>query len=334
MADVDALKSGLVLAAAFFVLGLRAQGRLSRLAAALLVVGLTAVDLWGIDRKIMDPQTGSAAEYAQNFTETPDITFLKKDPTEFRILPLRWDDTRYSAYGIGTVLGYHPAKPRLYQAFMDTAFYTNPSLRIMQFLNVKYVMADGYYPDSTAGVKLRADGPVKVYEIEGALPRAYVVHAIVPVRNDSDALAYIRASASLDPRRQAVWSEPPPYPHFTPPAEPDSVTRIRYDMNGSEYMVRNASPGLFVQVDQWDPDWRATVDGEPATIHRVDYLLRGILLPPGVHRVRLWYMPAALEAGIKVSAASAIATILVALAGLWMARRRRTPAAPAEAGRA
>ncbi|MGE5180327.1 MAG: hypothetical protein ACM3PF_14670 [Bacteroidota bacterium] len=337
MADVDALKSGLVLAAAFFILGLRAQGRLSRLTAALLVVGLTAVDLWGIDRKIMDPQTGSAAEYAQNFTETPDITFLKKDPTEFRILPLRWDDTRYSAYGIATVLGYHPAKPRLYQAFMDTAFYTNPSLRIMRLLNVKYVMADGYYRDSTSGVTLRLDGPAgatKVYEIEGAVPRAYVVHAILPVRNDSDALAYLRASASLDPRRQAIWSESPPYPHFTEPAEPDSVTRIRYDMNGSEYLVRNASPGLFVQVDQWDPDWRATVDGEPATIHRVDYLLRGILLPPGVHRVRLWYMPAALEAGIKISVASAVAALLVAAAGLWTARRRRPRAGPPETERA
>jgi hypothetical protein len=336
MATVDALKSGILLAAAFFVLSLRARGRLSRLAAALLVVGISAVDLWGIDRKIMDPQLGSAGEYAQNFNETPEITFLKKDSTEFRVLPLRWDDTRFSAFGIASVLGYHPAKPRLYQAFMDTVGIAN--LRIVRLLNIKYVLTDGYYPDTTSDLVLRHDGPVKVYEVKGTAPRAYMVHQISPVKNETSALATVRTSPVLGPGGMAVWEDPPPYPKYPKPADPDSVLRIRYDLNESEYLVRTSTPGMFVQVDQYDPDWSATIDGAPARIRRVNYLMRGIEMPAGVHRVRLRYMPSSLVLGVKISLGSAAAALLLAIAGIVMRgvrlRRSRAPApapAPAEA---
>jgi hypothetical protein len=329
MATVDALRGGILLAAAFAAIAFERRGKLTRAAAALLVVGLTAVDLWTVDRKIIDPQLGSRTQYAENFSETPEVTFLRGDTTEFRVLPLEWNDSRLAAYGIASVLGYHPAKPRLYQAFMDTVGL--PNLRVVRLLNVKYVLTDGYYPDTTGGVVLRHDGTVKVYEIQGATPRAYVVHRVRPVRDPSTALAFLRAGEFFDPRSEAVWSDPPPYPALTQPSVPDSVTRIRYDLNGSEYLVATAAPGLFVQADQFDPDWSAAVDGKPAQIHRVNYLMRGIVLPPGVHRVRLRYMPAALAAGIKVSVASVVLALLLGVAGIgleWRNRRARRPATP------
>ena len=323
MATVDALRSGILLAAAFAAIAFERRGRLTRTAAALLVVGLTLVDLWTVDRKIIDPQLGSKSQYAENFSETPEVTFLRRDTTEFRVLPLQWNDSRLAAYGIASVLGYHPAKPRLYQAFMDTVGL--PNLRVVRFLNVKYVLTDGYYPDTTGGVVLRHDGPVKVYEIQGAMPRAYVVHRIRPVRDPSTALAFLRAADFFEPRSEAVWSDPPPYPALAQPSVPDSVTRIRYDLNGSEYLVSTAAPGLFVQSDQFDPDWTATVDGKPAPIYRVNYLMRGIVVPPGVHRIRLRYMPEALTAGIQVSVASVILALLLGVAGIWQLWRTRRP---------
>src|SRR6185295_7399605 len=120
MASIDAVKAGLFLAAALALVGMARRGRLSRSVAALLIVGVTAADLWTIDRKIIDPQVATAREYDDNFRETPEVTFLKSDSTQFRVFPLRWDDSRLAAFGIASVLGYHPAKPRLYQAFVDT----------------------------------------------------------------------------------------------------------------------------------------------------------------------------------------------------------------------
>jgi hypothetical protein len=330
MASIDAVKGGLFLAAALALVGMARSGRLSRSVAALLIVGVTAADLWTIDRKIIDPLVASPREYDDNFRETPEVTFLRSDSTQFRVFPLRWDDSRLAAFGIASVLGYHPAKPRLYQAFVDTVGIQ--SFQTLRLLNVKYVLADGYFPPETHDVVLRHDGEVKVYEVEGALPRAFVVHKTRAVRDDAVAMAVIRTNA-WDPRGEALWSEPAAPPTLSSPGVPDSVRSIRYDFNETEYLVSSAAPGILVTVDQHDPDWVATVDGQAAVIHRVNYLMRGVVLAPGVHRVRFVYAPRALSAGIRISLASAIVCLLLAGWGSWRSaasrRIERGPAAPA-----
>ena len=330
MASIDAIKSGLLLAAALALVGMARRGRLSRSVAALLIVVVTAVDLWTIDRKIIDPLVATPREYDDNFRETPEVTFLRSDSTQFRVFPLRWDDSKLAAYGIASVLGYHPAKPRLYQSFVDTVGIQ--SFATLRLLNVKYVLADGYFPAETKEVTLRHDGEVKVYEVEGVLPRAFVAHAIHQVRDDTVALAVLRTHA-FDPRSEVLWSEATAAPPVAPPGVPDSVRSIRYDFNEVEYMVTSAAPGIFVAIDQYDPDWVATVDGTPAAIHRVNYLMRGVALPAGVHRLRFVYAPRALAAGIQISLASAIVALLLAGWGAWRAAgaRRASAVGPAEA---
>jgi len=106
------------------------------------------------------------------------------------------------------------------------------------------------------------------------------------------------------------------------PVEPDSVHVLRYDFNEAEFLVRTQTPGLFVLADQYDPDWDVTIDGKAATIHRVDYLMRGILIGPGVHRIHFRYEPRALHDGIRISGASLLVTVLLAGAGLFQRRRR------------
>ncbi|TMQ59714.1 MAG: YfhO family protein [Candidatus Eisenbacteria bacterium] len=318
LASLDAIKSGVLLGLGFFVIALARRGRIGRLAAGVLILTVTAVDLWVIDRKIIDPEVGSPQEYAEYFKETPEVTFLKSDRSLFRVYPLQWNDSRLAAYGIASVLGYHPAKPKLYQALADTAQILS-SLDMLRFLNVKYVLTDGYIPQGAPGLALRHDGDVKVYELEGALPRAHVVHRLKPVRNDSVTLAIIR-TGNFNPAGEALWTGPDPLPPMEEPGVPDSVGVIRYDFNEAEFLVSTSAPGLFVLSDQYDPDWRATLDGVPETIHRVDYLMRGVLVGPGVHRIRFRYEPSALQAGVRISIVSLALT--VGLAGAGLIRRR------------
>ena len=323
MASLDAIKSALLLGIGFMVLAFARRGRLRRVVAAAAILAVTAADLWVIDRKIIDPQVGSAEDYAGYFKETPEVTFLKSDSTLFRVFPEQWNDSRLAAYGIASVLGYHPAKPRLYQALADTAGIMS-SLNMLKFLNVKYVLLDGRLPPTTPGVLLRHDDEVKVYEVLGTVPRAYVVHRLKPVRDDVVALATIRTSG-FDPAHEALWTEPAPLPPMAEALTPDSVRVIRYDFNEAEFLISTATPGLFVLADQYDPDWKATVDGASVPIHRVDYLMRGVLVGPGVHRIQFRYGPRALEAGIRISAVSLLLTLALAGAGLFQRRRKPTP---------
>ena len=322
MASLDAIKSGLLLGLGLLFIGFARRGKIRRTAAAIAVLAVVAVDLWTVDRKIMDPQLGSPEDYAGYFMETPEVTFLKSDSTLFRVYPLQWNDSRLAAYGIASVLGYHPAKPKLYQALADTAGIMS-SMEMLRFLNVKYVLLDGKLPPSTPGVVLRHEGDINVYEIEGVLPRAYVVHRLKPVRDDAVALATIRTNG-FNPAREALWTGNEPLPPMAEPAERDSVRVLRYDFNEAELMVVTQAPGLFVLADQYDPDWQAAVDGKPATIHRVNYLMRGVLVEPGAHGIQFRYEPRALRTGIRISGASLLVTVLIAGAGLFQ-RRRRPP---------
>jgi hypothetical protein len=327
MASLDAIKSALLLGIGLIVVGLARRGRMTRSAAAMILVLVTVVDLWVIDRKIIDPQVGSPEDYAGYFKETPEVTFLKSDRSLFRVEPLDPHDNHLAAYGIASVLGYHPAKPKLYQALDDPPGTITGSLEMLKFLNVKYVLLDGTLPDTTPGVALRLNGPIRIYEILGALPRAYVVHRLKPVKDDMVALATIHTNG-FEPAQEALWTEGE-VPALAAPVVPDSVRVIRYDFNEAEFLASTAAPGLLVLADEYDPDWKATVDGTPATIHRVDYLMRGVLLSPGVHRIRFTYVPHALEAGIRISTLSLALTILLAGAGFFLSRRRRAP--PGEA---
>ncbi|HEU5309962.1 MAG TPA: YfhO family protein, partial [Candidatus Eisenbacteria bacterium] len=328
MASIDAIKGGLFLAAALGVIGLARRGRLGRGWAALLVIGVTALDLWTIDRKIMDPLIGSPVEYDENFRETPEVTFLRSDPSQFRVFPLEWNDSRLAASGIASVLGYHPAKPRLYQAFVDTAGVQ--SLPTLEMLNVKYVLAEGEFPPGFPGVALRHDGPVKVYELLGALPRASMMHAVRQVRDDGVALATMRTHG-FDPRAEVLWNASTPPPPMAFPESPESIRTVTYDFNEIEYRVRATAPGLLLLVEQWDPDWRATVDGKDAPIHRVNFFMRAVTLPAGEHTVRFTYHPAGLEAGWRITIGAAAITLVLAVWGVVSDRRRRA-AAPAPAG--
>jgi uncharacterized membrane protein YfhO len=78
--------------------------------------------------------------------------------------------------------------------------------------------------------------------------------------------------------------------------------------------------GVLVLTDTWAPGWQAEVDGEPATIHRVDGAFRGVALEPGAHEVVFRYVPAFTYAGFAVLLLGLAGT---ALAVVLLRRRER-----------
>ena len=68
-------------------------------------------------------------------------------------------------------------------------------------------------------------------------------------------------------------------------------------------------------AERYDPDWKATVDGKPAKVLRVDYLCQGVVVQPGLHEVVLRYAPANWSfvfqiAGLGLCAGSGLSLIL------------------------
>jgi len=158
-----------------------------------------------------------------------------------------------------------------------------------------------------------------VYELPTALPRALLVDVQDPVRDDAQALARV-LDPRFDPRRAAVVTSA--VPGVAPGRGPlGAATLSRERPQRLDYDVAARRGALLVMPDVDYAGWKATVDGRHVALHRVDYLLRGVVVPAGRHRVELRYAPASWTAGWLISALTALA--LAAGAAVGIARRRR-----------
>jgi hypothetical protein len=95
------------------------------------------------------------------------------------------------------------------------------------------------------------------------------------------------------------------------------------DPNRLEVTVRAPQPAWLFLSEKFYPGWTATVDGEPAPIHRANVAFRAVAVPAGEHTVAMEYEPASVRVGLAVSLA-ALAGVLVALVRGLRARRRGT----------
>ncbi len=65
--------------------------------------------------------------------------------------------------------------------------------------------------------------------------------------------------------------------------------------------VEAPQPGIVVLSDSFAKGWRATLDGVPCEILRVNGIFRGIATPPGTHAIVFTYRPASFFAGCAIS---------------------------------
>ena len=64
-----------------------------------------------------------------------------------------------------------------------------------------------------------------------------------------------------------------------------------YEPNQLVYEVNAAKAGVIVFSEIYYPDWKATIDGQPADIARADYVLRAMYVPAGKHTIEMTFKP-------------------------------------------
>ena len=201
---------------------------------------------------------------------------------------------------------------------------TERSLRALSLLSVTDVVQDPSDPPSRLpGLRVAYSGPdARIYRNVRAVPRAFLVGGQRLVDSGNAALAATIAPG-FDARRVAITEEPAPGLPRREAAPPGSARLTRYDRERVTAVVSARTRSLLVLTDVYYPGWKATVDGEPAEIERVNYLLRGVLVPPGSHRVEFRYEPASWRIGWIVSVLAVLAVLAVALVAAARPRRRR-----------
>ncbi len=74
------------------------------------------------------------------------------------------------------------------------------------------------------------------------------------------------------------------------------------------------SPGLVILADVDYPGWELTIDGKPATVYRVNVVMRGAAVSAGRHRLVYNYAPRSFRIGRLVSLAGLSALLFLGLA--------------------
>jgi hypothetical protein len=319
--------------AALILVGFRTRGRLAAPTFVGLAVALVAADLFkvGMGQNPAIPDTHASPPV------TPAMRELLVDrPNRFAGLTLALPSNVGMNYGLYDGRGYDYPVERRVDTFWRTNIngligdlppvFANGDRRARHALGLLSVTRILQPPNDEAlgDARLVYRGPdARIYANEYALPRAFLVSHQRVVDGDEAALDAV-SSLSFDGRRQVVTeTRVSGVAEGVAPARraPGRARLAGYE--GERVMVDAAAtrPSVLVLTDVWYPGWKATVDGRPTRLHRVNYLLRGVEVPAGSHRVTLEYRPASWTAGWVLSLLSIFALLTAVVVGVRQRQR-------------
>jgi hypothetical protein len=154
-----------------------------------------------------------------------------------------------------------------------------------------------------------------VYENLRAMPRAWIVPAVVVAPLD-DVLPALQTSQlpdgrPFDPSQTAlVAKEDDPMSAAEYPAGPSAVTFGELSNGRMAMSVTTSGGGFLVVSESYYPGWRATIDGQPAAIHRANYSMQGVVVPAGTHQVVFSFTPTSLYFSGALSVVALVAAMV------------------------
>jgi hypothetical protein len=165
-------------------------------------------------------------------------------------------------------------------------------------------------------------GDVKIYENTSVLPRAFVLHRATLSPSDTDTLRLLQEPAT-HPGQELILSSGQ---SLTGSSDPTLVDLIVYEPERVLVRAELDAPGYLFLADAYYPGWEATVDGQPAPIHRANLYFRAVAVPPGSHEVEFHYQPASVTFGLALTAVSWLIwvplTLVLAAIGYRIGRKR------------
>jgi hypothetical protein len=156
--------------------------------------------------------------------------------------------------------------------------------------------------------------PLRLFELRGALSRAFYVHDI-EVERDAARAAQRLEEPDFDPARTVLLRTPPPAVAAEGAAEADSVSYEPVDAHTLRIRARTP-PGLIVVLDGFHPDWTAEDQDGPVPVLRADARYRALPTPGGERLFTLHYRPRWRTPAFAITALGALV-----LVGLVLVRR-------------
>lgn len=305
MVRADSLRSLLFIVFGFGALMLWAYRIARPWMAVVLVTLIAGTDLYTVNKRYLSHDSFCTPELSASDPfplSANDRAILADTAMNYRVMDIPQFQGAAPSYHHKMIGGYHAAKLTRYQDLIDTHLnhflsgdITPADWNVLDMLNARYIIT----PDGQLSVN------------PDALGNAWFVDSIAYV---DGADAEMAALSTIDPARTAVADS-----RFrealgttAPRAPGDTIFETTYAPDRLSYHARSARGGVAVLSEIYFPwGWEATVDGKPATIGRVNYVLRAIAIPAGEHSVELTFRPMSVTATVGMARAAVIAIYIL-----------------------
>ncbi len=159
---------------------------------------------------------------------------------------------------------------------------------------------------------------LKVYANLEVLPRAFAVHEAFRIADRRGAPDHLTQMETELARKTFLDVDPPALEGC---AGADTVS-VRSHTPGRVVLdVTMACRGMVILTDTYAPGWTATVDQQETPIYEAYTLVRGVVVPPGVHTVNFVYRPSSVLLGAGLTGSAMLGALSLALM-LWRRRRQ------------
>jgi hypothetical protein len=249
---------------------------------------------------------------SRNFTQSAiDKEILKDTDPNYRVFNMTtstYNETRTSAFH-KSIGGYHPAKLRIYQDVIERHLNNRPNPQVLNMLNAKYIIVQD--PQS---------GNESVIANPDAYGHAWLVKHVKVV---DDRVAAIQQIGTTNLKDTAIVDRS--FANNITQPQLDSAATIRmtsFDPDKIEYEVNAAGPQFAVFSEIYYPKgWNAYLDGKKVDYLNVNYLLRGMPVPAGQHKITFAFEPESFRSGVSIMYITSFIIAILLLGGLFMAWR-------------
>jgi hypothetical protein len=302
----DAFRSLAFIFSIFILLYFDVPKKLTPIGFYAFLIFMIAIDLSVVDKRYFTEDNFKRKHDNSFFAMTEADKEILNDKSNYRVFSINpqspfaaFSDARPSYYH-QSIGGYHGAKLRRYQDFIDSCFFkqTQEFFTLAQQGNFNFQSLGGF---NMLNIKYIPYGPAKSNIITNfsANGNAWFVNEVEIVANPTEELKKV---CEINTKTTAVIDGS----KFKPqPIEADSsasITLKESKINVLKYESNSSRNGLAVFSEIYYPKgWKAFIDGKEQDIIAADYILRALWIPAGSHQIEFRFEPAAYTFGNKIT---------------------------------
>jgi hypothetical protein len=311
----DYLRMLLFLAIGGVLIWLAATKKIAASLATILLAIVCFADIIMVSDRYLNKENFVPKEdFSGERTPTAADNQILADKGQFRVFnqmggdPFQDAQTSYFHNSVG---GYSPVKLGLYQDII-THQLSKGNFPAFNMLNTKYIIAQN-----------PQNGQPTVQQNPNAAGNVWFVKNIKNVKNANEEMLAldslnVKETVVMDNREKVFVTVETKY---------DSTAKIKLIENKNDLINYESSAptnqfAVFSEI-YYPKGWKAYIDEKETPIVKVNYLLRGLSVPAGNHKIRFEFKPESYYTGAKLSLISGIISYLLLFGGIFLLWKKR-----------